>query len=217
MKNLENLVEELEREGFIKSQKVKEAMLKIDRKNFVPFIYKNEAYLDEPLPIGEDQTISAPHMVAIMLELLEIKSGMKILEIGTGSGYNACLMEYLAYPGSVITIERLKSLYYFSMENIKRCPYGENIKVVLGDGSMGYEEEAPFDRIVVTCGAPEIPSVLIKQLSDDGILVIPVGGHYFQDLYRVIKRKDSIIKELHGSVAFVPMVGKFGFKEEFYI
>ncbi|MEM0077973.1 MAG: protein-L-isoaspartate(D-aspartate) O-methyltransferase [Thermoplasmata archaeon] len=217
MKNLIDLVEELEKEGFIKSQRVKNAMLKIDRKNFVPFLHKNEAYIDEPLPIGDNQTISAPHMVAIMLELLEIQNGMKVLEIGTGSGYNACLMEYLAYPGKVITIERLKSLYYFSQGNIKNCPYSENIKIILGDGSQGFPEEAPYDRIVVTCGSPDLPKVLIDQLSDNGILVIPIGGHYYQDLYRIIKKKDEIIKEFHGSVAFVPMIGKFGFKEEFYM
>ncbi len=217
MKNLEELVKELIREGFIRSESVREAMLTIDRRDFVPYIYRDEAYIDEPLPIGEDQTISAPHMVAIMLELLDIRKGMKILEIGTGSGYNACLMEYLAYPGKVITIERLKSLYYIAQENIKRCPHSENIRIVYGDGSQGFPDEAPFDRIVVTCGAPDIPQALLEQLSEGGIMVIPVGGHYFQDLYRVIKRKGEIVKENHGSVAFVPMIGKFGFKEEFYI
>ncbi|MFP3255274.1 MAG: protein-L-isoaspartate(D-aspartate) O-methyltransferase [Thermoplasmata archaeon] len=217
MRSLKDLVEELEREGFIRSREVKEAILNIDRRNFVPYIHREEAYLDEPLPIGEDQTISAPHMVAIMLELLEIKKGMKVLEIGAGSGYNACLIEFLAYPGKVISIERQKSLYYIAQENVKRCPYSENIKIIFGDGSMGYPEEAPFDRIVVTCGAPDIPNVLLEQLSIDGIMLIPVGGHYFQELYRVIKRKEGITKENHGSVAFVPMIGKYGFKEEFYI
>ncbi|MEM4314108.1 MAG: protein-L-isoaspartate O-methyltransferase, partial [Thermoplasmata archaeon] len=93
----------------------------------------------------------------------------------------------------------------------------ENIKIILGDGSQGFPEDAPYDRIVVTCGSPDLPKVLIDQLSDNGILVIPIGGHYYQDLYRIIKKKDEIIKEFHGSVAFVPMIGKFGFKEELYM
>lgn len=217
MKTLKDLVEELEKEGFIRSSRVKDAMLAVDRRDFVPYIHKDEAYIDEPLPIGEDQTISAPHMVAIMLELLEIERGMKVLEIGSGSGYNACLMGYLTYPGKVISIERQKSLYYIAQENMKKCPYHENIMIVFGDGSLGYPDESPFDRIIVTCGAPDIPSTLLQQLSENGIMVIPVGGHYFQDLYRVIKREGKILRENHGSVAFVPMIGKYGFKEEFYM
>ncbi len=211
MRTLEDLIKDLEREGYIRSQRVKEAMLKIDRKNFVPERLKSYAYEDEPLEIGENQTISAPHMVAMMLELLEIESGMKILEIGSGSGYNACLLEYLAYPGTVVTIERKHSLSKFARENLKNCPYKENIKILVGDGSLGYEGDAPYDRIVVTCGAPEIPRPLLEQLKINGIMIIPLGGTYFQDLYKIIKKESGIEKRNYGSVAFVPLIGEYGF------
>jgi len=215
VRTLEDLIRDLEREGYIKSQRVKEAMLKIDRKNFLPERLKSYAYEDEPLEIGENQTISAPHMVAFMLEILEIEPGMKILEVGTGSGYNACLLEFLAYPGTVVTIERKHSLSKFARENLKNCPHKENIKIMVGDGSLGYEGDAPYDRIVVTCGAPEIPRPLLEQLKINGIMVIPLGGTYFQDLYKIVKRENGIEKINYGSVAFVPLVGEYGFHERY--
>lgn len=213
MQSLEDLVRHLKLEGYIKSKKVEEAFLAIDRKKFVPFMYKSEAYIDEPLPIGENQTISAPHMVAIMLELADIKPGMNILEIGAGSGYNACLMEYLAYPGKIYSVERQRSLILISSGNIKNCPHSENIEITEGDGSLGLPEHAPYDRIIVTCGAPDIPPPLIEQLKIGGLMLIPIGGSYFQELFLVKKSNDKIEKTDEGPVAFVPLIGKYGFKD----
>ncbi|MDP8011222.1 MAG: protein-L-isoaspartate(D-aspartate) O-methyltransferase [Thermoplasmata archaeon] len=216
MKSLEDLVNYLQSEKYIKSESVKSAFLNIDRKKFVPYVYKDEAYFDEPLPIGEDQTISAPHMVAIMLELANIDRGMKILEIGSGSGYNACLMEYLAYPGKVFTIERHRSLYLIAKGNIKSCPHSENIQIIEGDGSLGYSDEAPYDRIIVTCGAPDVPSPLLDQLKLNGLMIIPIGGSYIQELYLIKKTENGIEKFDEGPVAFVPLRGKYGFSKDFY-
>jgi protein-L-isoaspartate(D-aspartate) O-methyltransferase len=172
------MVEMLERYGYIKSERVKNAFLMVDRANFVPKEYRKQAYFDDPLPIGHHQTISAPSMVAIMLELLEIFDGAKVLEIGTGSGYNACLMACMG--AKVYTIERIPALKELAKKNMNKCPCRDRIKILLGDGSLGYRNEAPYDRIIVTCGAPEIPKPLVEQLKDSGIIVIPIGGTFFQ-------------------------------------
>lgn len=216
MKSLEDLVRHLKAEGMIKRKRVEEAFLAIDRKNFVPYAYRDEAYVDEPLPIGENQTISAPHMVAIMLELANIENGMNILEIGSGSGYNACLMEYLAYPGKVYTIERHRSLYLIAKGNIKNCPHSENIEIYEGDGSLGLPEHAPYDRIIVTCGAPDVPPPLLEQLKIGGIMIIPIGGTYFQELYLIKKKKEGLERIGEGPVAFVPLIGRYGFGKDVY-
>lgn len=216
MKGLEDLVRHLKVEGMIKSKRVEEAFLAVDRKNFVPYAYRDEAYVDEPLPIGENQTISAPHMVAIMLELASIENGMNILEIGSGSGYNACLMEYLAYPGKVYTIERHRSLYLIAKGNIKNCPHSENIEIYEGDGSLGLPEHAPYDRIIVTCGAPDVPPPLAEQLKTGGIMIIPIGGTYFQELYLIRKKKEGLERIDEGPVAFVPLMGRYGFGKDAY-
>ncbi len=198
----------LERYGYIKSDRVKRAFLMVDRADFVPEKYKKEAYFDDPLPIGHKQTISAPSMVAIMLELLEIFPDAKILEIGTGSGYNACLMACMG--AKVYTIERIPALRDIAKKNMKKCPCGKNVIILLGDGSKGYEQEAPYDRIIVTCGAPETPPPLLQQLNDPGIMVIPIGGTFFQELYVIKKENGKIIKRPWGDVAFVPLIGKYG-------
>ena len=206
--NNEDLVAELLRWKYIKSERVKEAFLAVDRKNFIPEKYRDKAYYDDPLPIGYNQTISAPSMVATMLELLDIEEKDKILEIGTGSGYNACLLAALGEK--VITIERIPQLRDFAKKNMEKCKYREKVMVLLGDGSEGYEAEAPYDKIIVTCGAPDIPDSLVKQLKDGGRLVIPVGGTFFQELYVVEKEGEKIKKRVWGDVAFVPMIGKHG-------
>ncbi|MGC8663063.1 MAG: protein-L-isoaspartate(D-aspartate) O-methyltransferase [Thermoplasmata archaeon] len=216
MSSLEQLVRNLKMEGYIKSKNVEEAFLAVDRKEFVPYAYRKEAYIDEPLPIGENQTISAPHMVAIMLELINIERGIKILEIGSGSGYNACLMGYLNYPGKIYTVEKNRSLYLIAKANIRNCSYAENIEIFEGDGSVGLAEYSPYDRVVVTCGAPDIPPPLLDQLKINGIMVIPIGGNYFQELYLIRKKEDGIEKVDEGPVAFVPLIGKYGFNEKYY-
>ncbi len=206
----EAMVNMLEMYGYIRTRKVKEAFLKVDRANYVPSNYRHLAYADEPLPVSHGQTISAPSMVAIMLELLKVEEGHKVLEIGTGSGYNACLLACLG--AEVITIERVPALRDIAKKNLERCPCKDRIRVLLGDGSVGYPSEAPYDRIIVTCGAPRIPPPLLEQLKVGGIMVIPVGGAFYQELVVVEKTEQGIKKTVWGDVVFVPLIGKYGHK-----
>ncbi len=194
------------------SEKVLEAMKKVPRHLFVPEDLFDEAYGDYPLPIGENQTISAPHMVAMMCDLLDLQKGEKVLEIGTGSGYHASVIaELVSEKGHVYTIERIRSLVEFSRRNIKRAGY-KNITVFHGDGSLGLPEYAPYDKIVVTSAAPDIPKPLVQQLKKNGKMVIPVGRHS-QSLYLVEKKNGIEVSERCG-VVFVPLIGKYGFPEE---
>ena len=206
-------VENLVREGIIRSEAVRRAFLKFPRYLFVEERYRKYAHLDEPLPIPAGQTISAPHMVAIMLELAELKPGMNVLEIGTGSGWNAALMAELV-KRDVYTIERIPELVEFAKRNLERAGV-ENVHVILGDGSKGFPPKAPYDRIIVTAGAPDIPKPLVEQLKPGGKLIIPVGSyHLWQNLLEVIKREDGSIEvKNHGGVAFVPLIGEYGWKE----
>jgi protein-L-isoaspartate(D-aspartate) O-methyltransferase len=194
-------------------KKVREAMLRVPRHLFVPESMRSAAYLDSPLEIGCGQTISAPHMVAIMCELLELSEGQKVLEIGAGSGYNAAVMaELVGKSGHVYTVERLEFLVDFAKKNLEKAGY-ENVTVLLQDGSIGYLKQAPYDRIAVTCAAPEIPTPLIEQLKPGGIMVIPVGNQ-FQELILVKKdKKENIRTEHMGGVLFVPLIGRYGFKK----
>ncbi len=202
------MVHTLEMHGYIKSRRVKDAFLKVDRANFVPEEHRSHAYFDDPIPIGHAQTISAPSMVAVMLELLDVFEGAKVLEVGTGSGYNACLMGCLG--AEVYSIERIPELRNLAKKNMENCPCKDNVHLLLGDGSTGYEEEAPYDRIIVTCGAPDIPEPLKEQLKCGGIMVIPVGGTFFQELYVLRKERHGWRKRVWGDVAFVPLVGRYG-------
>ncbi|MGB9927104.1 MAG: protein-L-isoaspartate O-methyltransferase [Methanosarcina sp.] len=197
----------------ILDKKVLEAMLRVPRHRFVPEFVQSAAYIDTPLEIGHGQTISAPHMVAIMCELLELSEGLKVLEIGTGSGYNAAVMaELVGKSGHIYTVERVEQLVEFARKNLEKTGY-ENVTVLLDDGSMGYSRYALYDRITVTCAAPDIPEPLLEQLKPQGIMVIPVGT-YSQELIRIKKDSEgNISKEREGGVIFVPLIGKYGFKE----
>lgn len=213
----EYLIAHLKMNGYIRSESVERAFRKVPREEFLPEGAREHAYLDTPLKIGHGQTISAPHMCAIMCELLDLKPGLKMLEIGTGSGYHAALCAELISnekSGVVYTIERISELAKHAKVVLSRLGYEERVKVIIGDGSLGYPEEAPFDRILVTAAAPRIPPPLIDQLAPFGILVIPVGTHIFwQELVVVRKNIDGTIsKSYHGGVAFVPLVGKYGIK-----
>ncbi|HIH73784.1 MAG TPA: protein-L-isoaspartate(D-aspartate) O-methyltransferase [Methanosarcina sp.] len=205
------LVEGLE--GFVADEKVLRAMLRVPRHRFVPDYEQRAAYTDRPLEIGHGQTISAPHMVAIMCEILELTEGNRVLEIGAGSGYNAAVMaEIVGKTGHIYTVERIESLANFARKNLREAGY-KNVTVLLENGSMGYPGYAPYDRIAVTCAAPDIPESLLEQLKPGGIMVIPVGS-YSQELIRV--KKDSngnIHKKRKGEVIFVPMLGKHGFRK----
>ena len=205
------MVEELSKRGLVKTGKVKQAFLNTDRKEFIPKYMKKIAYEDTPLSIGNGQTISAPHMVAIMTELLELEGNEKVLEIGTGSGYQACIIGKLLEKGHVHTTEIIPELCEFAKDNINRTNMGDRVSVICGDGSIGYEKESPYDVIIVTCGAPSIPPTLLSQLKDSGRLIIPVGGNTYQSLY-LIKKKNNEIKETKiTDVIFVPMRGTFGY------
>lgn len=212
------LVERLVAEGVLRDKKVIDALRKVPREIFVPEEIKDQAYNDTPLPIGYGKTISAPHMVAIMDEVLELEEGLKILEIGAGSGYHAAtIAEIIAKQqknrGHVYTIEIVPDLVEQARKNLKKASYAAVVTVILGDGSIGYTEKAPYDRILVTAAAPQVPPTLLEQLKPKGLLVIPVGGQYsFQTL--VVARKDvrnMVTFEDRGGVAFVPLLGKYGF------
>jgi protein-L-isoaspartate(D-aspartate) O-methyltransferase len=206
------MVEHLLSAGYIHSQAVSEAMLSVPRHEFMPE-GERHAYYDSPQEIGCGQTISAPHMVGIMLELLELKDGLKVLEVGGGSGYHAACMAHMVRPtGHVYTIEYVRELANLAKRNLERTGYGKWVTIAHGDGSLGLKEHASYDRIIVTCAAPSIPPPLIDQLAKGGILLVPAGGRWLQDLLFVRKREDgSVVKEDRGGCVFVPLRGKFGF------
>ena len=187
-------------------REVIEAMNKIDRKIFVSEEYEESAYLEVPLPIGFGQTISAPHMVGIMCSALNLSHGDKVLEIGTGSGYNAAVISLLVGDdGHVYTIERIAELAEIARRRMELLRI-KNVTVVVGDGKNGLAEYSPFDKIVVTCYARKIPEQLLSQLSDDGILLCPVGNELVQVLKRITKVHGKIHEENLMEVKFVPLV-----------
>ena len=205
-------MDSLVRKGYVTTEAVEAAMRKVPRERFLPDRLKKDAYVDSPLPIGEGQTISAPHMVAIMAEKLDLFPGCKVLEIGAGSGYHAAVVAEMIMPGGhVFTIERIAPLAKFAEENLRAAGYADTVSVIVADGSKGLPEEAPFDRIFVACGAPEVPAPLTDQLSDGGKMLVPVGGRLYQDLVKVEKRGDKLLKESHGGCVFVPLIGEFGY------
>ena len=186
------------------------AMKKVPRERFIPKDLEGSAYDDCALPIGEGQTISQPYMVAIMTEKLGLSDGEKVLEIGTGSGYQAAILAEIAKE--VITIERIPVIAERSRKIFDELGY-TNIKVIVGDGTLGLPEKAPFGGIIVTAGSPDIPKPLVDQLSDGGKLVIPVGETFEQTLTVVTKHDGKLDIESSIGCVFVPLVGKFGWKE----
>ena len=191
----------------ISSPGVLEAFMRVPRHLFVPEAFGMEAYADHPLPIGEGQTISQPYIVALMTECLGLKGGERVLEIGTGSGYQAAILAEIC--GRVYTVEREKVLSERAAKALAEQGYG-NISYKTGDGTLGWEEEAPFDGVIVTAAAPDVPEPLKTQLAEGGRLVIPVGDRFSQTL--VVVRKTSRgyeIDRICGCV-FVPLVGEHG-------
>jgi len=193
----------------IKGKRVLEAMRKVPRHLFVPDRQRDVAYGDFALPIGEGQTISQPYMVAIMTELLNLTGSESVLEIGTGSGYQAAILGELA--GKVYTVERVKPLSESAAKLLSSLGY-ENIEVIQGDGTAGLAEKAPFDGIIVTAACPEIPSPLLEQLAEGGRLIAPVGSRFQQVLARAVKSKGKVKIEKSIGCVFVPLVGKFSWK-----
>jgi protein-L-isoaspartate(D-aspartate) O-methyltransferase len=194
----------------IKDKKVISAFLKVPREEFVPENLKKYAYEDSPLSIGEGQTISQPYIVALMTEALKLKGGEKVLEIGTGSGYQSAILAEIGCE--LYSVERIESLAK-KAENILR-KLGYNVKIKIGDGTLGWEEYSPYDRIIVTAAGPKIPDTLLFQLSEnEGRLIMPVGDRFFQDLILVIKRGKEIEKINLGGCQFVPLIGKEGWEK----
>ncbi len=207
----EKLIKKLISSGYIHSDEVIEAFRQIPRENFVPEDHKLFSYSDTPLRIGKEQTISAPHMVGMMLELLELEKGDKVLEVGAGSGYHAAMAAHIIGEGGhVYTIEYIEELASRARANIESIGFQNRITVINADGSKGLPEHAPYDRIMVACGAPDVPQPLMDQLKEGGIIILPVGSGYYQKLIRVRKMDGKFIKEDHGGCAFVPMVGEYG-------
>jgi protein-L-isoaspartate(D-aspartate) O-methyltransferase len=190
----------------IKDPKILEIMGRVPRHLFVEPSLKSRAYADHPLPIGEGQTISQPYIVALMTQILKIQPGERVLEIGTGSGYQAAVLAELT--DQVFTVEIIESLTRQAARRLKELGYG-NVRLKYGDGYFGWDEEAPFDAIIVTCAANHIPPPLIKQLKEGGRLIIPLGSTtYFQTLTLLTKKMGKPdIQHLLG-VAFVPMTGE---------
>jgi protein-L-isoaspartate(D-aspartate) O-methyltransferase len=206
----EELVKELISGGVLKSKKVIAAFRLVPREAFVPGPLKSAAYIDEPLPIGAGQTISAPHMVAVMTEALGVKNGQKVLEVGTGSGYQAAILSAINKKGIIYTIELQPELFESAKQNLKSY---KNVRVFSGDGSLGLPEFAPYDRIIATAGSPGIPKQWIKQLKKGGRIVAPVGSMYEQRLVLVGKKNGRIIEEdLNFPSVFVPLRGLYGWR-----
>jgi protein-L-isoaspartate(D-aspartate) O-methyltransferase len=189
---------------------VLEAMRNVPRHIFVSEALRDQAYGDFPLPIGEQQTISQPYIVAEMTQALQLSREDRVLEIGTGSGYQAAVLARIAYR--VYTIERIRALYL----QVRRL-FDElrlfNVVTRYGDGSKGWEEESPFDAIIVTAGTPKIPAVLVNQLAVGGRLVAPVGNPHSQDLIKLVKEKTGIRQSNLGGCRFVKLVGEHGWPE----
>lgn len=208
------MVNYLKHTGYIRSESIEEAMLAVDRAYFVPSDYEGFAYSDNALPMGYNQTISAPSVVAFMLEALQLKPGMKVLEIGTGSGYNSALISHiLGRRGKITTVEIVPELFDIAKNNISKMKnLQDNVQFICGDGNNGYEKDAPYERIIVTASMPALlpDNPLIKQLKKNGKLIAPVGDRN-QNLVLYDNRTKTSERIL--SVMFVPLTGKTGVKE----
>ncbi len=192
----------------VTDKRVLAAMRELPRHTFVEEALACKAYGDGPLPIGEGQTISQPYIVALMSELLQVEPGMKVLEIGTGSGYQAAVLAHMG--ADVYTVERIKKLFHAARKRFMDMRLF-SVKLKLDDGTMGWPEEAPFDRIIVTAGGPEVPGPLVDQLADPGRMLIPVGeSRRNQTLILVEKKDGQVTREDKGGVAFVDLVGSHG-------
>ncbi len=194
------------------SDRVLSAMERVPRHLFVPETMRHRAYVDSPLSIGKNQTISAPHMVAIMCDALDLCEGLKILEIGAGSGYHAAVIsELIGSGGRVYAIERIEELAKFAAANLKGSGY-DNVDVIVADGTLGLPEYAPYDRISVTCAAPDVPPPLIDQLKVGGKMAIPIGkSTQYLHIIKKTGKNGEVDRERKMGVVFVPLVGKYGF------
>lgn len=191
----------------ITNEMVLEAFRRVPRHNFIPEKYLDIAYTDRPLPIGEGQTISQPYMVALMTELLELTGDERILEIGTGSGYQTAILAELA--AEVYTIERIKSLSENAQKILNELKYS-TITLKCSDGTLGWEEFSPYQGILVTAGTPKIPELLIDQLDEGGRIVIPIGESSSQMLTLIEKKNGKVTQSFITECVFVPLIGRYG-------
>lgn len=194
----------------IKDERLRDVFLKVERHRFVPVDLIAGAYGDFPVPIGEGQTISQPYIVALMTELLELAGQEKVLEIGTGSGYQAAILAQLAKE--VYSVERFSGLAQKAEGVLKSLGY-HNVKIKVGDGTLGWPEEAPFDRIIITAASPRIPLPFAEQLKESGKMILPLGGPLGQVLTLVKKESGKLITQDICGCVFVPLVGKFAWKD----
>lgn len=207
-RGLRNKLVKILQEKGIKDEAVLAAIGKVPRHVFFDEALLNHAYQDKAFPIGEGQTISQPYTVAFQTEKLEIKPGDKVLEIGTGSGYQACIL--LAVGAKVYTIEYNRKLYDRTKDFLPKIGYKPFF--FYGDGSKGIPAKAPYNKIIVTAGAPVVPAALTDQLAEDGILIIPVGDREKQVMIRIKKKNGKLVKEEFENFAFVPLLGEQGWK-----
>lgn len=203
------LIEHLRRE--IKDNRVLSAMSRVPRELFVPAFYRQAAYENRPLPIKLGQTISQPLIVALMTQALELRGGEKVLEVGTGSGYQTAILAELA--GNVITVERHSVLAERAKKVLDSLGY-KNIEVHPAENTLGWRRGSPYDGIIVTAGAPKTPAELLNQLADGGRLVIPVGSQYEQDLLKITRREGEMIIDNLGPCRFVPLIGEEAWNSE---
>lgn len=210
------LVDRLAGEGWARDPRVVAALARVPRERFLPEELRREAYVDTPLPIGSGQTISAPHMVAIMADALAAEPGHRVLEVGGGSGYHAAVLAEIVAPGGrVWCVERVPALAEAARARLEEAGYGDRVEVVVGDGAEGIPEAAPFDRISVACAAPSLPGPLVAQLASGGRLLAPVGDLDVQILVAADKLADgSLFERRLGECRFVPLRGPHGFPGE---
>ncbi len=214
----ERLINQYKRRGYVSDEKAFDAFMRVPRELFVSEKQTSSAYFDHPLPLmNTGQTISAPHMTVMILDYLELEPGYKILEIGAGSGYQAALIAAVIgankdNPGHVYSIEIVPELVEFARNNLEKAGFSDLVTVIEGDGTLGYEEQAPYDRVIITAAGPVVPPPLIKQLCVNGTLVIPLGRPgLWQQMTRYRKiNTTEMVKENLSSVAFVPLRGKYG-------
>jgi protein-L-isoaspartate(D-aspartate) O-methyltransferase len=194
----------------VTDERVLAVMRKIPRHEFLPEAIRGMAYNDSALPLGEGQTMSQPYMVALMTELLGLKGAERVLEIGTGSGYQAAVLAELCEK--VYTVERIKSLADKARALLDRLGY-KSVAIKVYDGTYGWKEMAPFDAIIVTAGSPDIPAPLVEQLKEGGRMVIPVGDRFGQQLVTLVKTAEGVTTERSIPCVFVPLIGNHGWKE----
>jgi protein-L-isoaspartate(D-aspartate) O-methyltransferase len=211
------LIQNYRLRGLIKDEIAFKAFKEVPREKFLPKNFQSSAYSDHPLPLmNTGQTISAPHMTIMILEYLELSPGLKVLEVGAGSGYQAALIAAAITSdkktGHVYSLEIVPELVGFAQKNVEETGYDDRVTIISGDGTLGYEAASPYDRIILTAAGPELPPPLFKQLEIGGILVMPVGTpRMWQVMTRFRKNsKTEFSKEVLSSVAFVPLRGQYG-------